>query len=49
MCFVHRDFHASNIMVKNKKFGLIDSQDALEVIYFMMLRHLLMMLELSSR
>ena len=29
MCFVHRDFHASNIMVKNNKFGLIDSQDAL--------------------
>ena len=29
-CFVHRDFHASNIMVKNKKFGLIDSQDALK-------------------
>jgi len=29
ICFVHRDFHASNIMVKNKKFGLIDSQDAL--------------------
>jgi len=29
MCFVHRDFHASNIMIKNKKFGLIDSQDAL--------------------
>ena len=29
MCFVHRDFHASNIMVQNKKFGLIDSQDAL--------------------
>ena len=29
MCFVHRDFHASNIMVKNRKFGLIDSQDAL--------------------
>jgi len=29
MCFVHRDFHASNIIVKNKKFGLIDSQDAL--------------------
>ena len=29
MCFVHRDFHVSNIMVKNKKFGLIDSQDAL--------------------
>ena len=30
MCFVHRDFHASNIMIKNKKFGLIDSQDALK-------------------
>jgi len=29
MCFVHRDFHASNIMIKNNKFGLIDSQDAL--------------------
>jgi len=29
MCFVHRDFHASNIIVKKKKFGLIDSQDAL--------------------
>ena len=29
MCFVHRDFHASNIMIKNKKFGLIDSQDAI--------------------
>jgi len=29
MCFVHKDFHASNIMVKDKKFGLIDSQDAL--------------------
>ena len=28
-CFVHRDFHASNIMVKNKRFGLIDSQDAI--------------------
>ena len=27
--FVHRDFHASNIMVNNKKFGLIDSQDAI--------------------
>ena len=27
--FVHRDFHASNIMVKNKKLGLIDSQDAI--------------------
>ena len=30
MCFVHRDFHASNIMIKNKKFGLIDSQDAIK-------------------
>ena len=29
MCFVHRDFHASNIIIKNKRFGLIDSQDAL--------------------
>ena len=29
MCFVHRDFHASNIMIKNNKFGLIDSQDAM--------------------
>jgi aminoglycoside/choline kinase family phosphotransferase len=29
MCFVHRDFHAANIILKNKKFGLIDSQDAL--------------------
>ena len=29
MCFVHRDFHASNIMIKNKKYGLIDSQDAI--------------------
>ncbi len=28
-CFVHRDFHASNIMVTNKRFGLIDSQDAI--------------------
>ena len=27
--FVHRDFHVSNIMVKNKKLGLIDSQDAI--------------------
>ena len=27
--FVHRDFHASNIMIKKKKFGLIDSQDAI--------------------
>jgi len=29
MCFVHRDFHASNIMIKKNKFGLIDSQDAI--------------------
>jgi aminoglycoside/choline kinase family phosphotransferase len=29
MCFVHRDFHASNIMIKNGRFSLIDSQDAL--------------------
>jgi aminoglycoside/choline kinase family phosphotransferase len=28
-CFVHRDFHASNIMIKKKSFGLIDSQDLL--------------------
>ena len=28
--FVHRDFHASNIMIKNSKYGLIDSQDALK-------------------
>ena len=27
--FVHRDFHASNIMVNKNKFGLIDSQDAI--------------------
>jgi aminoglycoside/choline kinase family phosphotransferase len=27
MCFVHRDFHASNIMIKDSKLGLIDSQD----------------------
>ena len=27
--FVHRDFHASNIMIKKKAFGLIDSQDAI--------------------
>ena len=26
--FIHRDFHASNIMVTKKGFGLIDSQDA---------------------
>jgi len=27
--FVHRDFHASNIMVYKNNFGLIDSQDAI--------------------
>ena len=27
--FVHRDFHASNIMVGKKKLGIIDSQDAI--------------------
>ena len=27
--FVHRDFHASNIMINKKAFGLIDSQDAI--------------------
>ena len=27
--FTHRDFHASNIMLKNKKLGIIDSQDAI--------------------
>ena len=27
--FVHRDFHASNIMIYKKKLGLIDSQDAI--------------------
>ncbi len=27
--FVHRDFHASNIIVKKKTFGLVDSQDAI--------------------
>ena len=26
---MHRDFHASNIMVTNKKLGVIDSQDAI--------------------
>jgi len=27
--FVHRDFHVSNIMLNNKKLGVIDSQDAI--------------------
>ena len=27
--FVHRDFHVSNIMIKKKKLGLIDTQDAI--------------------
>ena len=27
--FTHRDFHASNIMINNKKLGIIDSQDAI--------------------
>jgi aminoglycoside/choline kinase family phosphotransferase len=27
--FVHRDFHASNIMISKKKLGIIDSQDAI--------------------
>ncbi len=27
--FVHRDFHAANIIMNKKKFGLIDSQDAI--------------------
>ena len=27
--FVHRDFHVSNLMIKKKKFALIDNQDAL--------------------
>tara|TARA_Y100001960_G_scaffold329805_1_gene422115 strand:+ start:112 stop:1062 length:951 start_codon:yes stop_codon:yes gene_type:complete len=28
-CFTHRDFHAANIMISKKRFGLIDSQDAI--------------------
>jgi len=28
-CFVHRDYHAQNLMKVGKKIGLIDSQDAL--------------------
>ncbi len=27
--FTHRDFHAANIMISKKRFGLIDSQDAI--------------------
>ena len=27
--FTHRDFHASNVMLNNKKLGVIDSQDAI--------------------
>ena len=27
--FTHRDFHASNIMINKKTFGLVDSQDAI--------------------
>ena len=29
-CFVHRDFHVSNIMVKKNNIGLIDSQDIMK-------------------
>ena len=28
-CFVHRDFHVSNLMMINNRIGVIDSQDAL--------------------
>ena len=28
-CFTHRDFHASNVMITQKKLSLIDSQDAI--------------------
>ena len=28
-CFTHRDFHVSNVMISGKRFGLIDSQDAI--------------------
>jgi N-acetylmuramate 1-kinase len=28
-CFVHRDFHVSNIMIKKNNIGLIDSQDVI--------------------
>ena len=29
-CFVHRDFHVSNIMIKKNNIGLIDSQDIIQ-------------------
>ena len=29
ICFTHRDFHASNIMMSKKRLSLIDSQDAI--------------------
>ena len=29
-CFVHRDFHVSNIMVKKNNIGIIDSQDIIK-------------------
>jgi aminoglycoside/choline kinase family phosphotransferase len=29
-CMVHRDFHASNLMIKKKNIGLIDSQDIIK-------------------
>ena len=29
-CLVHRDFHASNFMIKKKDIGLIDSQDIIK-------------------
>ena len=28
-CFVHRDFHASNLMLMRKEIGILDSQDAI--------------------
>jgi aminoglycoside/choline kinase family phosphotransferase len=29
-CFVHKDFHVSNIMIKKNKIGVIDSQDIIK-------------------
>ena len=29
-CFVHRDFHVSNIIIKDNKIGVIDSQDIIK-------------------